>query len=337
MKAPGKPTSAILGLLVGAAVSASGPAVAGAAEGGVAAPAADTPRKLTEEDLAKLRKSVQASKARSIELARQAELKRQEDARRQEEAQRQWVESQRIAAAQEAQRLEEEALAEAEFEAERAQKAAAWNAQKAANERALANSLSRLNNTVARVQAQQAEAVARQREEAQARELAERRRQVELINQATQRQDDEARRLAAQRQQSEQQRAAADVQRKRDEQLRQQAVAERARLQQQRAAQQAQQGTATAQSGITIQSRRTDEVPPPRVEPAKPAAAPTTPQASGDPTRVFLGRTCAAAHAGAATWVGNGSFQVQSEQMGSDGLCRVLIRYRSGSGTGVRQ
>ncbi len=71
------------------------------------------------------------------------------------------------------------------------------------------------------VQAQQADAAARQRAQAEAADRAERQRQVALINQANQRQDEEAARLAAQRQQYEQQRAQADA-------------AERERAQQQR-------------------------------------------------------------------------------------------------------
>lgn len=52
-----------------------------------ALPAQQAPRQLNEEDLAKLRRNVETSKARSIEAQRQAELQRQqEELRRQEEA-----------------------------------------------------------------------------------------------------------------------------------------------------------------------------------------------------------------------------------------------------------
>jgi hypothetical protein len=167
-------------------------------------PPVKKPRKLTEADLARLQQSVQDSRARSIEQARQAEIQRRE-AQRQAELQAQaW-------AAAEAQRQAEEAAADAEFEAERARKAAAWQQQSQASEQALANSLQRLNDTTARIQAQQAEAAARQRAQADALAAAERQRQVELIRQANQRQEEEAARLAAQRQQYEQQRADAQA------------------------------------------------------------------------------------------------------------------------------
>jgi hypothetical protein len=177
------------------------------------APPVRAPRKLSEADLARIRQSVQESRARSLEQARVAELQRQEAAR-------QAAVQAQIWAAQEAQRQAEEAAADAEFEAERARKAAAWQQQAQASEQALANSLQALNDTTARIQAQQAEAAARQRAQAEALAAAERQRQVELIRQANQRQEEEAARLAAQRQQYEQQRADA-------------AAAERARQQQQ--------------------------------------------------------------------------------------------------------
>lgn len=53
----------------------------------VALPAQQTPRQLSEEDLTKLRRNVEAGKARRVEARRQAELQRQqEELRRQEEA-----------------------------------------------------------------------------------------------------------------------------------------------------------------------------------------------------------------------------------------------------------
>jgi hypothetical protein len=200
----------------------------GAASAPSAAPATAGPRTLSEEELARLRRSVQNSKVRAVEEARQAELQRQEQAR-QAEIQRRQME------AQAARQAEEDARADAEFEADRARKAAQFNAQKAASERALANSLQRLNNTVNQVQVQQTQQVERQRQQAETQQRTERQRQVELINQANQRQDQEAARLAAQRQQSEQKRADAQAaertqaQRRRDEQFRQDVAAERAR------------------------------------------------------------------------------------------------------------
>lgn len=170
----------------------------------VKAPPVKPPRKLSAADLARLEQSVQKSRARSIEQARQAELQRQEAAR-------QAALQAQIWAAQEAQRQAEEAEAEAEFEAERARKAAAWQQMAQANEQALADSIQRMNDSTARIQAQQAEARARQRAQSDALAAAERQRQVELIRQANQRQEEEAARLAAQRQQYEQQRADAQA------------------------------------------------------------------------------------------------------------------------------
>ena len=180
------------------------------------APPVRVPRKLSEADLARLGQSVQKSRARSVEQARQNELQRQETARQTQ------LQLQAMAEA-EAQRQAEEAEADAEFEAERARKAAAWEQMRNDSERALAESTARLQATTASIQAQQAEAAARQRAQAESAERAERQRQVELIRQANQRQDEEAARLAAQRQQYEQQRADAQA-------------AERARAQQQRSA-----------------------------------------------------------------------------------------------------
>ncbi len=164
------------------------------------APPVRAPRKLSEADLARISQSVQKSRARSVEQARQNELQRQETARQTQ------LQLQAMAEA-EARRQAEEAEADAEFEAERARKAAAWEQMRNASEQALADSTARLNDTTARIQAQQAEAAARQSAQADSADRAERQRQVELIRQANQRQDEEAARLAAQRQQYEQQRA----------------------------------------------------------------------------------------------------------------------------------
>lgn len=178
------------------------------------ASAVDAPRQLSEQDLAKLRRSVQNSKVRAQEEARLAELQRQEQARQAEIQRRQM-------AAQAARQAQEDARADAEFEADRARKAAQFNAQKAASERALANSVQRLDRTANQAQAQQLE---RQRQQAEAQQRTERQRQVELINQATQRQDQEAARLAAQRQQSEQKRADAQAAERTEAQQRQAAA-----------------------------------------------------------------------------------------------------------------
>ena len=160
------------------------------------APPVKSPRKLSEADLALLRESVQKSRARSVEQARVAELQRQEAARQAALQAQLW-------AAQEAQRQAEEAAADAEFEEERARKAAAWEQSRQASEQALADSLARLRNTTAQIQAQQAQAAEQQRLQAEAADRAERQRQVELIRQANQRQADEAARLAALRQPAE--------------------------------------------------------------------------------------------------------------------------------------
>jgi hypothetical protein len=160
------------------------------------APPIKAPRRLTEADLADIRASVRASRARAVEKARVAELQRQEAARQAAEMAQVW-------AAQEAQRQREEAIADAEFEEERARKAAAWQAQSRASEQALNDSLQRMRDDTAQIQAQQAEAAQRQRAQAEAAERAERLRQLDLVREANQRQADEAARLAAQRQQSQ--------------------------------------------------------------------------------------------------------------------------------------
>jgi uncharacterized protein YciI len=198
------------------AVTAPPPPVVAKQEALPPASPAIAPRKLSEADLARLQQSVLKSRARSIEQARQNELQRQEAAR-QAELEMQAMEQ------EEAERAAEDAAAEAEFEAERARKAAAWQQMAQANEQALADSLQRLQDSTARRQAQQADALARQRAQSDTLTAAERQRQMELIRLANQRQEQEAARLAAQRQQYEQQRADAQA-------------AERARLQQQRSA-----------------------------------------------------------------------------------------------------
>lgn len=219
------------------------------------------PRQLTVADSERIWQTVQNSRARSQEQARRAELQRQEAARQAELQARIW-------AAQEAQRQAEEAEADAEFEAERARKAAAWNQMARANEQALNDSLQQMRDTTARIQAQQAEAAARQREQAEAAERAERQRQVELIRQANQRQDDEAARLAAQRQQYEQQRADAQAaelqaaQRRRDEQQAQEAQRRReqqlAQETQRRRDEQGRQDAADRERQEQLQQQRRD-------------------------------------------------------------------------------
>ncbi|WP_157615752.1 hypothetical protein [Rhizobacter sp. Root404] len=288
------------------------------------APAVEAPRQLSEQDLAKLRRSVQSSKVRAVEEARLAELRRQEQARQFEEQRRQYQ-------AQAARAAQEDARAEAEEEADRSRRAAKLNASRAASERALAQSMARLNDTANRVQAQQAQQVERQREQAEVQQRTERQRQVKLINQATQRQDEEAARLARQRQQSEQARAdaqaaeRAQTQRRHDEQSRQQMAAEPARQQEKPQRLQASTGSLT----FDEKSR----------SPTLPAAVPATmpnvvpPSSPTRATRMFLGKSCADARAGAQTWVGkNGTFSTDREEAnGYDGFCRLWIYGWSGS------
>ena len=160
------------------------------------------PRQLTAADSQEIWKSVQRSRARSLEQAGRNELARQEAARQAQLQAQIW-------AAQAAQREAEEAEADAEFEAERQRKAAAWNQMARANEQALNNSLQNMRDTTARIQAQQAQAQSYQNTPADPLGAAERQRQVELINQANRRQDDIAAGYSAQRQQYEQSRAVA--------------------------------------------------------------------------------------------------------------------------------
>jgi hypothetical protein len=159
------------------------------------------PRRLTQKEQEQIWLAVQNSRAQSLQAARKLELQRQEAAR-------QAAIQEQIWAAERARQEAEEAAADAEFEAERQQKAAAWNAMARANEQALNDSMQRLRDTTARIQAQQAQAQASQNTPVDPIGAAERRRQVELINQANRRQDDIAA-AYAQRQQSEPARAAA--------------------------------------------------------------------------------------------------------------------------------
>ena len=106
---------------------------------------------------------------------------------------------------QEATRREDEAF-EAEVELERLQRAAAWEQTRAASEQALADSVARLNGTVASVEAQY-----RARQQAAEMAAANAKRQAEIDNarEATQRQEDQAAQYATQRRAAEQQGAAA--------------------------------------------------------------------------------------------------------------------------------
>ncbi|HET6432662.1 hypothetical protein [Dyella sp.] len=97
-------------------------------------------------------------------------------------------------------RQQEEADADAEFEAERAQKAAAWNAMAAANEQGLADSIARLNDTTARVQAQQEQYRLQQQYAQQAAQTEQRQRDAENARLTTQRQYETARQFEAQQQ-----------------------------------------------------------------------------------------------------------------------------------------
>lgn len=265
------------------------------------------PRQLSAQDLAKLRKSVQNSKARSIEQARQAELQRQEQAR-------QWEEARRAAEARAARQAEEDALADAEFEAERAQKAAEWDRSKRAGERALADSFQRLNDTTSRVQAEQAEYRARQEQAARDAQAEQRQREVDNARDATRRQHEQADRFAEQQRESE-----------------------RARQEAQKAqqAQQAQQQSRS--SGLVIESKAP---PDPVPVPSLPARNEVAPQPSSDePIMGFIGATCADARFGAQRWVGTGgTFEVAAERIGSDGWCTVQIHHwKSGAGTASAQ
>ncbi len=102
-----------------------------------------------------------------------------------------------------------DAEAEWEMEQERQQKAAAWNRMREASERGLAESLGRLNDTVASIEAQRAQQRQRELAAQQAAEDAQRQREIANARAATQRQYEEAQRLEAQRRAAEQQRAAA--------------------------------------------------------------------------------------------------------------------------------
>nr|WP_298133444.1 hypothetical protein [uncultured Pseudoxanthomonas sp.] len=100
-------------------------------------------------------------------------------------------------------------LYEAEMAVERQQRGAAWNKARAASEQALADSLARLNGTVASVEAQQAQYRAQQ--QAAKAEAASARRQAEIDNAdaATQWQENQAAQYAARERAAEQQQRAA--------------------------------------------------------------------------------------------------------------------------------
>jgi hypothetical protein len=101
-------------------------------------------------------------------------------------------------------------LHEAEMAVERQQRAAAWEQTRAASEHALADSVARLNGTVAIVQAQQAQFRAQQQAAEMAAADAKRQNEIDNAREATQRQEDQAAQYAAQRRAAEQQRAAAE-------------------------------------------------------------------------------------------------------------------------------
>ena len=111
---------------------------------------------------------------------------------------------------QELARQQEEAEADAEFEAERARKAAAWDAMKAANEQALAESIARANESAARNQAMLDAHYRQLREQGQGQpsvDAMQRAAELENARQATQRQYEIARQFEA-RQQAQREAAA---------------------------------------------------------------------------------------------------------------------------------
>ena len=159
--------------------------------------------------------SVQASiQKRQVWLEAQRVAAAQEQARKESEqraaaeAQRvaleQIMEQQRMYAAMNAQQELLDAQADAEFEMERQEKAARWAQTSAAAEQGLADSISRLNNTVASVEAQQARYRAQQQAAEMAAANARRQSDLEDARAATQRQYDEAARVAAQQRAAEQ-------------------------------------------------------------------------------------------------------------------------------------
>ena len=131
--------------------------------------------------------------AERVAAARKAE----EERLRQAAAAAALAEQIRQQEAAEQERLAYEAEADAEFEAERLQRAALWQQAKAASEQGLADSISRLNNTVASVEAQQAQYRAQQ-------EAASRAADAQRAREATERQNEIARQYEAQRQAQQQ-------------------------------------------------------------------------------------------------------------------------------------
>jgi hypothetical protein len=111
----------------------------------------------------------------------------------------------------EQERLAYEAEADAEFEAERLQRAAQWQQSRMASEQGLANSISRLNNTVASVEAQQAQYRAQQEAMRAQQQAASRAADAQRAREATERQNEIARQYEAQRQARQQAQAAALV------------------------------------------------------------------------------------------------------------------------------
>jgi len=109
------------------------------------------PRQLSAEEIKKLHTNVEKSKARNRAEVEKAAILAQQQAQlaRQEDEQRRIAEENRLA---------EEAQAEAEWDAELAARRATAAAQKAESERALQNSIDRLNRTTDRVVREQAEA-----------------------------------------------------------------------------------------------------------------------------------------------------------------------------------
>lgn len=165
--------------------------------------------------------SVQASiqkrqawlEAQRVAAAQEEQARKESEQRAAAEAQRvaleQILEQQRMYAAMNARQELLDAQADAEFEMERQEKAARWAQTSAAAEQGLANSVSRLNNTVASVEAQQAQYRAQQQAAETAAANARRQSELENARAATRRQEEEAARFAAQQRAAEQQRAAA--------------------------------------------------------------------------------------------------------------------------------
>lgn len=137
------------------------------------------PRQLSAEEIAKLHKSVEKSKARNKADVQKAAIVAQQQA----ELARQQDEQRRIA---EENRLADEAQAEAEWDAEIAARRENAAVQKAKSERALQNSIDRLNRTTDRVMREQADARRRALEQQQAGDL-KAQRDADVARQATER------------------------------------------------------------------------------------------------------------------------------------------------------